>query len=470
MLELLLALGLGAAWAAVLHRLMRRRSQTPSAQPQPTSGQPTETRPAPVQFGVRDQAGNHVTAHTAVKDAIRSWTAHTDQAGTITDFATGQDVTPKRDPLIVRRFKQLLEWLRRKLGQPVPAGINLQPERPGPSYTDGDLALLAGISPGYDTASGKPLDEKLIAKALEKLLAMKLPIFNIAKKRLDETHTLIDVKRVRQSVRRKEVPDTVELQEPASAVPISSIVPEDDLEVQRIRQPNELLRIIPRQRLAEPRPLIAKGLVDRSLRVLRFKRTELEEEVRHRAVRITKLVDEPYFEEYVEQMELRREPSAQLLYFLVDGSGSMAGYGAILTAALVISVIRKGMDRQSRFFLRPFDAEPRKETRADTVPEKHEMIRRVCQESFSGGGTDILKALQAAADSIRSVRNNDERAEILLITDGGDSFNRQDVYRITGEDVILHTVNVGAHLNASLQESSSTFVHLDPHDFFYRGL
>jgi len=139
--------------------------------------------------------------------------------------------------------------------------------------------------------------------------------------------------------------------------------------------------------------------------------------------------------------EVRKHPRKYVM--LLDVSGSMKGEKAIYAAASAIALIQNAMrSGVNKAVVVPFDEAPHK-----PIEGKGEAcIRKLLDLPFSGGGTDIDRALEFA-DSLHP-------DEIILITDGEDRVS----YRPSAK---LYTVFCGGG-NEALREISYGYEEVEP--------
>lgn len=120
-----------------------------------------------------------------------------------------------------------------------------------------------------------------------------------------------------------------------------------------------------------------------------------------------------------------RRAQKQLLFMVVDGSGSMLDYeflGASRAAGVVMNRLRAVIDGDAELYLRFFDAELREqEFRADTPESARELMRVVSDAAqYMGGSTEFAETLLAAskrAEEILTARGLRD-PEVVFITDG----------------------------------------------------
>jgi uncharacterized protein with von Willebrand factor type A (vWA) domain len=171
-------------------------------------------------------------------------------------------------------------------------------------------------------------------------------------------------------------------------------------------------------------------------------------------------VEELEVKEWTEQVEVAEEQQAQLLEIVLDVSPSMNGNSINMAIALALAVIGVHMDDDSRYIYRAFADYVSDAIHATTKAQKAALARALMtQDNDVGGGTNILKAITAAATDVRGIARASDRPEILLITDGSDRLSSEDVYRAVGNDVIMHVVVIGQS-NYSLRERGSTYYEL----------
>lgn len=151
-----------------------------------------------------------------------------------------------------------------------------------------------------------------------------------------------------------------------------------------------------------------------------------------------------------------REKKKQLLYLLVDVSGSMGsqvgsnsifGYisRASLTVAYCLAMCRRVKEDKGILFFRPFESSPGPFRSCRTDAEFDSLQRYISNSSFSGGGTNIPRAVETAIDDVLRAKDELRKAEILLITDAADNFRADEVKRIRnkmGSLVVLNTFDV----------------------------
>ncbi len=414
-------------------------------------------------YGVFNQNAEFVDSHFTFEDAKTSWESQTHQQGSIVDLETGKDVTDSDQTV----WNKMLSWLKGK-GRTRRTAPVLQPKDMAPvtvtppmsKATRREITQRVGRLPGVGEGESGLLFKQLLMRLVNELNKLNLPVYEVAKKRREETEKLVPIKKFRRLMRQKEVTILEERDRITThVIKTPSITPEDDVTLRPIRSITELKRVASRNMLALPREVLARKIVSRQLSVVQFLQDEIEEEVITESARKTIIVDEPYVEEYVDYLSVAVEPKGQLLYILADGSGSTRGYPAHLVNAMALAVLGRNLDNTSRYFYRVFTGKVHTRFVGNNPAQKRQLIQDIISAFCAEGGTDIRSALEVAASEIRREANEDDQPEILLITDGSDSFTADELFAIIGNDIILHSVIVNGS-NSSLKQYSSTYVEL----------
>ena len=156
----------------------------------------------------------------------------------------------------------------------------------------------------------------------------------------------------------------------------------------------------------------------------------------------------------------------QLLYVLIDGSGSMNGPRVTMATGALLNRLRSVVKGDAQMFYRMFDSAPHVEKSALNPYEGFEAVQYIMEgHTYSGGGTNINGAIVSAINAIKDkLEANPDlvQPEILLITDGEDRIN------VTFEELCgirFHAVMCAAGFQASLKRlcaaSKGVYVHLD---------
>lgn len=115
----------------------------------------------------------------------------------------------------------------------------------------------------------------------------------------------------------------------------------------------------------------------------------------------------------------------QLLYVLVDSSGSMTEEGNTrinMAAGILVNRLMAVTKGDANVYWRFFDTQVYDVTFADSKESSQESISRILNtEQYSGGGTNFDVAITSAVEHIESLKETMKYAkpEIFMITDGG---------------------------------------------------
>jgi uncharacterized protein with von Willebrand factor type A (vWA) domain len=159
----------------------------------------------------------------------------------------------------------------------------------------------------------------------------------------------------------------------------------------------------------------------------------------------------------VKQYQSRRKKK-QILYLLIDVSGSMSGARQVVATAIAVAYIKKAISEKSIYFFRYFDDKPFDLHKVTNEPEALKEISYLMGNPHSGGGTNITRALETAIQDINDPKlfkqiEEDagmgeregfdeeilyERADILIITDGEDQVN-VSARTLEEKKVVLHS-------------------------------
>jgi uncharacterized protein with von Willebrand factor type A (vWA) domain len=184
----------------------------------------------------------------------------------------------------------------------------------------------------------------------------------------------------------------------------------------------------------------------------------------------------------IKKQQTEPQSKRQLLYLLIDVSGSMrisAGLSnamgfitrASLAASFSIALSRRVLDDGGILFARAFAGSvgPLYECKEK---EKHAQFERAMADcNFNGGGTDIFSALHWAHTDITTNKGDIAKAEILIITDACDRFQEGHIKKLREmfKDVTLNTLDVTAgdstRLDGAakqLDELSDSYMKIDP--------
>lgn len=158
----------------------------------------------------------------------------------------------------------------------------------------------------------------------------------------------------------------------------------------------------------------------------------------------------------------------QLLYFLLDYSGSMQGKSAVLAMAVIAAALRAHLGRpQTRYLFRRFAEElwPRQvepPLQAGTVQEKDTLLDTILATGFNGSATHVNHALRVAVADIWNLRREEHLdASLLLVTDGKAEILESTRRCIQEARVKVHSVVVTPQKNESLEAMSESYTALN---------
>ena len=217
------------------------------------------------------------------------------------------------------------------------------------------------------------------------------------------------------------------------------VYPEKDWRTTNLKSMSDLPNVLPYQYLY-PDAIFDKMLFDRDLKVKQFQ---------------------------------SRRKKKQVLYMLIDGSGSMTRTRQVIACGIAIAYVKKAIEEGSTYFFRFFDTHSFDLHKVTNKDEAIKEIDYLMKNPHSGGGTNINRAIQGAITDINDpklfkqiVKDKDEnlydRADILVITDGEDGVG------ITPEFLKENRVTLHSFLldndNAGLQKISTTYQKLTNSD------
>ncbi|MXQ52839.1 hypothetical protein GSM42_03650 [Shimazuella sp. KC615] len=141
-----------------------------------------------------------------------------------------------------------------------------------------------------------------------------------------------------------------------------------------------------------------------------------------------------------------RHDKKQLLYMLVDGTGSMEGDPVSRAVGVAINALERVIKGEAEVYLRFFDGELREqEYHADTPEAARELLQVVTDpENYQGSWTRFIEPLRTASERVNDlVREGKFRfPEIVMVTDGAAQI--PDVTDLNGTK--LNAVQVGPRL------------------------
>lgn len=134
-----------------------------------------------------------------------------------------------------------------------------------------------------------------------------------------------------------------------------------------------------------------------------------------------------------------RQDRKQVIFILVDGSGSMrSGYRHYKASGVVMNRIKAVIAGDAEVYLAVFDDRMYDPSHAATPEEAKALMKRFMGKNFSGGSTDIAAAIKAAYDFIQEeMKNRDDiyRPEIVVLTDDDSSVSKLKKSDVPGTKV-----------------------------------
>lgn len=145
---------------------------------------------------------------------------------------------------------------------------------------------------------------------------------------------------------------------------------------------------------------------------------------------------------------VRREEKQQLLYMIVDCSGSMGNDQRIAKAGgVLMNRLKAVIAGEAQIYVRFFDSRLYEEHFASSPAEARNLIRRFEEKNFSGGSTNISGCAKEAQARIEEIvaEGKVTRPELVVVSDGDDEVT------LTTEDLRgtkLHAFVVGGSNSA----------------------
>lgn len=134
-----------------------------------------------------------------------------------------------------------------------------------------------------------------------------------------------------------------------------------------------------------------------------------------------------------------RQDRKQVIFILVDGSGSMrSGHRHYKASGVVMNRIKAVIAGDAEVYLAVFDDRMYDPSHAATTEEAKALMKRFMGKNFSGGSTNIAAAIKAAYDFIQEeMKNRDDiyRPEIVVLTDDDSSVSKLKKSDIPGAKV-----------------------------------
>ena len=134
-----------------------------------------------------------------------------------------------------------------------------------------------------------------------------------------------------------------------------------------------------------------------------------------------------------------RQDRKQVIFILVDGSGSMhSGHRHYKASGVVMNRIKAVIAGDAEVYLAVFDDKMYDPSHAATPEEAKALMKKFMGKNFSGGSTNIATAIKAAYDFIQKemkTRDDIYRPEIVVLTDDDSSISSLKKSDIPGTKV-----------------------------------
>lgn len=218
--------------------------------------------------------------------------------------------------------------------------------------------------------------------------------------------------------------------------------PDDGLDVDRIKKTEDIKRILPSQ-FALDDVLFLKKLISREL---------------------------------LKKKYMQRQEKRQILYMLVDSSGSMSSHvkGNLtkidVCKAVAIALMKKMISNEDLFYFRWFT------DRVDTlhIIETKEQAKKFLIELVFGraadGGTAIQNAIEVAVKDVRKkLHKGMDLADILLVSDGDDNAVNVEYCNKILEGIDMHTIMITDRVYNKHDEQTSNLIQMSKNLLITRG-
>ncbi len=223
------------------------------------------------------------------------------------------------------------------------------------------------------------------------------------------------------SLSRATLPTGREEQEPS---PKEIVLPvEEDQQAQLIRHVRDITRIYPHQHLL-PDEVFYRRLAERTL--------WMPASVRPRIYPV-----EPESEGF------HPDSRKQKVYILLDTSSSMQVKNRIhLAKAITFYFLKHNLRELGQISLRTFDVDVGALHQAVDQRSYEALMTTIMQISTLGQGTAMSKAIHTAIEDLRALPNL-SGAELLIITDGACTLDREKIREACGDDIVINTLKIG---------------------------
>ena len=120
---------------------------------------------------------------------------------------------------------------------------------------------------------------------------------------------------------------------------------------------------------------------------------------------------------------VRRVEKQQLLYILIDTSGSMEGSRMYQAGGVLMNRLKAVISGDAQVYARFFDTKLHEEHYASSPDAAKALMREFQEYNFTGDGTRITESLKGAQERIEGLLKSGEaltRPELVIVTDGQD--------------------------------------------------
>lgn len=150
--------------------------------------------------------------------------------------------------------------------------------------------------------------------------------------------------------------------------------------------------------------------------------------------------------ELLKKKYLQRQEKRQVLYMLVDSSGSMSSNvtpnltNIDVCKAVAIALMKKMIDNEDMFFFRWFTDRVDELHTITTKKEALAFLPKLVYGRGADGGTRIQNAISVAVNDInKKIGKKIDEADILLVSDGEDTVDIPETNKMLGK-IDMHTV------------------------------
>jgi len=156
----------------------------------------------------------------------------------------------------------------------------------------------------------------------------------------------------------------------------------------------------------------------------------------------------------------------QLLYVLIDGSGSMQGQRTIMAAGCLMNRIKSVVKGDAKLWFSMFESYIGDEHKVHTEEEATEATLSLARgDMFTGGGTCIDNAVTECIKRIKTKMEEDPeliRPEILLVSDGDDTINMTfDEMQGIRLNTVVCCAGIQPELRKLVHATRGVYAHLD---------